>query len=296
MNLFDLATRNVKQNFQPYFLYFISMIFSILVFYTFVSVRYNAQVIQLAGNTTFIMLKIGAYTIAIFSAIFMGYSHSFFTKKRKKEIGLYALLGLERKQIARMLYYENMLMGLGALVIGVIIGNVFSKLLIMLFFRLMGHFIRVNFAISLPAILYTVIIFSIIFLLISLHAYSLIYRFKLVDLFRSEESGETEPKASALLACISIALIIAGYILAFKYKIVPSFWVYAISVLFMVIAGTYGLFHSFMVFVIRMSKKNLSRYYQGMNLISTSNFMYRIKSNATLLATIAILCATTLTA
>jgi len=239
------------------------MIFSIAVFFTFVSVRYNAQVIHLAGSTTFIMLKIGAYAIAIFSAVFIGYSHSFFTKKRKKEIGLYALLGLERRQIARMLYFENLLMGLGALVIGIIIGNVFSKLLIMLFFKLMGHFIRVNFAVSVQAILYTIAVFLVIFLLVSLHAYSLIYRFKLVDLFRSEESGEIEPKASALLACISIALIIAGYILAFKYKVVPNFLLYAAGVLSMVIAGTYGLFHSFMVFVIRMSKKNLSRYYHG---------------------------------
>lgn len=295
MTLFNLAIRNVKQNFPTYFLYFLSMVFSIVVFYTFISIRYNEQVIHMVGEMTFIMLKVGTIAIGIFSAIFMGYSHSFFTKKRKQEIGLYALLGLERKQIARMLYFENLLMGLGALIIGIIIGSFFSKLLIMLFLRLMGHFVTVNFVISLQAILYTVIVFFILFLLISLHAYSLIYRFKLVDLFRAEESGETEPKASALLACISIALIATGYILAFNWDMFDNFWLYAISVLCLVIVGTYGLFHSFMVFAIRMSKKNTSRYYQGMNLISTSNFMYRIKSNASLLASIAILSATTLT-
>lgn len=295
MTLFNLAVRNVRRNFQTYFLYFVSMVFSIVVFYTFISVRYNEQVVQLVGDRTFIMLKIGAFAIAIFAAVFMGYSHAFFTRKRKKEIGLYALLGLERKQIARMLYFENLLMGLGAMIVGLLIGSLFSKLLIMLFLRLMGHFIMVKFALSGQAILYTVIVFFILFLLISLHAYGLIYRFKLVDLFRSEESGEAEPKASALLACISIVLILGGYILAFNFELVNNFLLYAVGVLFLVIAGTYGLFHSFMVFVIRLSRNNTANYYHGMNLISTSNFMYRIKSNATLLASIAILCATTLT-
>lgn len=295
MTLFNLAAKNVKQNFPNYFLYFVSMVFSIVVFYTFNSIRYNEQVIHMVGEMTFIMLKVGAIAIAIFSAIFMGYSHSFFTKKRKKEIGLYALLGLERKQIARMLYFENLLMGLGALIVGIIMGSLFSKLLIMLFLRLMGHFVRVDFAISPQAILYTVIVFLLLFLFISLHAYSLIYRFKLVDLFRAEASGETEPRASAILAFISIAFIATGYGLAFKFDIFNSFWLYALSVLGLVITGTYGLFHSFLVFAIRMAKKNTARYYQGMNLISISNFMYRIKSNATLLASIAILSATTLT-
>ncbi|WP_061213288.1 hypothetical protein [Syntrophomonas wolfei] len=164
----------------------------------------------------------------------------------------------------------------------------------MLFFRLMGHFVQVYFAISPQAIFNTVTVFLIIFVVISLHAYSLIYRFKLVDLFRAGQSGETEPKASLVLALVSMALIVAGYSLAFH--LTENFLLYAPMVLALVIIGSYGLFHSFMVFVIRLSKKNTSQYYRGMNLISVSNLLYRIKSNATLLATIAVLSATTVTA
>ncbi len=294
MTLFSITSRNIKKNLQNYFLYFVSMVFSIVVFYIFTSIQYNEQVTQMVGETTKFMLKLGAICAAVFSAIFMGYSNAFFTRKRKKEIGLYSLLGLQKKQVAGMLFYENLVMGVVALGVGIIVGSLFSKLFVMLFFRLMGHFVQVNFAISPQAILNTAGVFLLIFTVISLHAYSLIYRFKLVDLFYAEQSGETEPKASLLLALVSIAAIAAGYVLAFH--LFNNFNLYALMVLALVILGSYGLFHSFIVFVIRRSRKNTQRYYQGMNLISISNLLYRIKSNATLLATIAILSATTLTA
>lgn len=294
MTLFSITARNIKKNLQNYLLYFVSMVFSIVVFYIFTSIQYNEQVAQAVGPTTKYMLKVGTVSVAVFSAIFMGYSNSVFTRKRKKEIGLYSLLGLQKKQIARMLFYENLVMGFAALGAGIIAGSVFSKLFVMLFFRLIGHFVQVKFAISLHAILITVMVFLFIFVVLSLYAYSLIYRFKLVDLFHAEQSGETEPKASVFLALISIALIIAGYVLAFH--LFNNFALYAPTVLALVIIGSYGLFHSFMIFMIRLSKKNTAQYYQGMNLISISTLLYRIKSNATLLATIAILSATTLTA
>lgn len=294
VTLFNLTTRNIRKNLQNYSLYFVSMVFSIMVFYIFVSIQYNEQVAQTVGEVTKTMLKLGAICAAVFSAIFMGYSNSFFTRKRKKEIGLYSLLGLQKKQIARMLFYENLVMGVTAIGVGVVVGSLFSKLFVMLFFRLMGHFVQVYFAISPQAILTTSAVFLLIFTVISLYAYSLIYRFKLVDLFYAEQSGETEPKASLPLAFVSIAAIGAGYYLAFH--LFNNFNLYAPMVLLLVIAGSYGLFHSFIVFVIRRARKNLHRYYQGLNLISISNLLYRIKSNATLLATIAILNATTLTA
>lgn len=294
MTLFSLTTRNIRKNMQNYSLYFVSMVFSIVVFYIFVSIQYNQQVAQTVGETTKMMLKLGAICVAVFSAIFMGYSNAFFTRKRKKEIGLYSLLGLQKKQVARMLFYENLVMGVVALGVGIIVGSLFSKLFVMLFFRLMGHFVQVYFAISPQAILTTAAVFLLIFTVISLYAYSLIYRFKLVDLFYAEQSGESEPKASPLLALVSIAAIGAGYVMAFH--LFNNFNLYAPMVLALVILGSYGLFHSFIVFVIRRARQNSHRYYRGLNLISISNLLYRIKSNATLLATIAILNATTLTA
>ncbi|MDD3893718.1 MAG: ABC transporter permease, partial [Syntrophomonadaceae bacterium] len=242
MTLFSLTTRNIRKNMQNYSLYFVSMVFSIVVFYIFVSIQYNQQVAQTVGETTKMMLKLGAICVAVFSAIFMGYSNAFFTRKRKKEIGLYSLLGLQKKQVARMLFYENLVMGVVALGVGIIVGSLFSKLFVMLFFRLMGHFVQVYFAISPQAILTTAAVFLLIFTVISLYAYSLIYRFKLVDLFYAEQSGESEPKASPLLAQVSIAAIGAGYVMAFH--LFNNFNLYAPMVLALVILGSYGLFHS----------------------------------------------------
>ena len=296
MTLFDLTLRNIKKNFQTYFLYFISMVFSILVFYMFNSIDYNEQIAHAVGNKMNFLLSFGSVLTAIFSAIFMGYSNAFFTRRRKKEIGLYTLLGLQRRQVARMLFYENLVMGLAALGAGIFLGAVFSKLFAMLLLSLMGHYVQVDFFISPHAALNTVAVFLLLFLAISWHARRIIYRFQLVELFRAEQLGESQPRSSVMLALLSILLIAGGYIVALNPHLVLIFPVYAVAVLGLVISGTFALFKSFSVFALQRVRRNQSYYYRGMNLISTSNLLYRIKSNANMLATIAVLSATTLTA
>lgn len=116
MTLFDLAKKNIKHNFIHYFLYFASMIFSIMIYYTFVSLAKDPAVIARIDKSAKLSVAFDASSIVliIFVAIFILYSNHFFTRKRKKEIGLYSLLGLRKKEIGRMLFYENFLMGLGA--------------------------------------------------------------------------------------------------------------------------------------------------------------------------------------
>ncbi|MGR6836041.1 ABC transporter permease [Syntrophomonas erecta] len=296
MTLFDLTLRNIKNNFQTYFLYFLSMVFSILVFYIFNSVNYNGQVTQAVGSKMKFLLSFGSFMTAVFSAIFMGYSNAFFTRRRKKEIGLYTLLGLQRKQVAKMLFYENLIMGIVALVMGIFLGGLFSKLFAMLLLSLMGKYIQVDFFISSQAVLNTVLVFMFLFLLISWHAHRIIYRFQLVELFHAERQGENKPHTSVWLALLSILLIAGGYIVAFHPQLVFLFPVYAMVVLGLVVSGTFALFKSLSVFVLQLVRRNKQYYYRGMNMIGISNLLYRIKSNATMLATIAILSATTLTA
>lgn len=296
MTLFDLTLRNVRKNFQTYFLYFVSMVFSILVFYMFNSINYNEQITQAVGTRMNFLLSFGSFMTAVFSAIFMGYSNAFFTRRRKKEIGLYTLLGLQRKQVAQMLFYENLVMGMVALTVGIFLGALFSKLFAMLLLSLMGHQVQVNFFISPRAMLNTVAVFLILFLAISWHAHRIIYRFQLVELFRAEQQGESEPRASLGLALLSLLLIAGGYMAAFSINLFFLFPVYVVVVLGLVISGTFVLFKSFSVFALQLVRRNKQHYYQGMNLISISNLLYQIKSNAAMLATIAVLSATTLTA
>lgn len=299
MTLFSIAIRNVKKNFYNYFLYFASMIFSIMIYYTFTSIQYNEQVLQIAGASqkVDVALKASSIVIAIFSAIFIWYSNSFFTRKRKKEIGLYSLMGVKKKQIGRMLFYENTVMGVLALGAGILIGSLLSKLFAMLLIRLMGFDAIVKFTIIPKAILNTIIVFAILFLVTSIHGYTIIYRFKLVELFRAEKTSEREPKVSLLYAILSIILIGGGYWWYINgLNITTNFLAIIFLTLAAVVSGTYFLFSSLVIFIIKLSKSNRKRYFKGINMIGTSQLLYRIKSQSRTLATIAILSASTLTA
>lgn len=297
MTLFNIALKNIKRNFYNYFLYFFSMVFSIMIYYVFTSIQYNKQVLEIPKYKDQIttIFKLSSIVVAVFAIIFIWYSNSFFTKKRKKEVGLYSLMGVKKKQIGRMLFYENILMGALALLTGIFAGSLLSKVFTMLLFKLMGFSVNIKFAIVPKAIINTAITFAVLFLITSIHGYTIVYRFKLIELFRAEKKSEKEPKGSIILAGLSILLIGGGYYLHFnagKYVSLQAL----LTTLVTVVVGTYFLFSSLVVFFIKLAKKNKIRYYKGINMIGTSQLLYRIKSSSRSLATIAVLSATTLTA
>lgn len=297
MGLFDIATKNIKRNFYNYFLYFTSMIFSIMVYFTFTSIEYNTQVQKVIGASISFssVFKSAAVVIAIFVAIFIWYSNSFFIRKRKKEIALYSLLGIRKKQIGMMLFYENIVMGLAALTAGILLGGLLSKLFIMLLIRLMGFSADITFMVPLEAVINTAVVFIILFLVTSMHGYRIIYRFKLIDLFNAESQGEREPKISIILSIASILSIGGGYWI-YTRKL-SGFTFFAVFItLALTVIGTFMLFSSLTLLIIKLSKKNRRRYYKGINMIGTSQLLYRLKASARTLATIAVLSAATLTA
>ncbi|MCG8514851.1 MAG: ABC transporter permease [Halanaerobiales bacterium] len=295
MTLFNLALKNIKRSFHSYFIYFTAMVVSIMIYFTFNSLRYNPQVLSLVKPTN-IMFSASSFIVAIFSVIFIWYSNSFFTRKRKKEIGLYSIFGIKKKQIGRMLFYENAFMGLLALVTGIIVASLLSKLFVMILFRLMGYTDYVNFVILPKAIIHTSIVFVVIFIVTSIRGYSIIYRFKLIELFKAEKIHEKEPKASIIVAIISILLLACAYHIALEFKFMPNLFLYVFSTIILVILGSFGFFGSSILFFIKLAKKHKKRYYQGINMIGISQLFYRIKSHARTLAMIAVLSATTLTA
>jgi putative ABC transport system permease protein len=297
MGLFDIAFKNIKRNFYNYFLYFASMVFSIMIYFTFTTIQYNTQVQKVVGSSIGFstVFKSASIVIAIFAAIFIFYSNSFFIRKRKKEIALYSLLGLRKKQIGTMLFYENIVMGIAALAAGILTGSLFSKLFIMLLVRLMGFSANIAFMIPLKAVLNTSVVFTILFLITSIYSYRLIYKFKLIELFKAENQGEIEPKTSIFRSILSVLLIGGGYFIYTKGFLIFKFFSIFITLILTVI-GTYMLFSSLILLMIKLSKKNTRRYYNGINMIGTSQLLYRIKGSAKTLATIAVLSATTLTA
>lgn len=304
MTLFSIARKNIRKNLKNYLLYFASMIFSILIYFTFVSLKYDETIAATTESSTSISALFNAASVIliIFVAIFIWYSNSFFTRKRKKEIGLYSLLGVRKKQIGRMLCYENFLMGILSLFIGIILGSILSKFFVSILMKVMGYDVIANFAISSDAIINTIIVFTLITAITSFQGYRLIYRFKLIELFQADKEGEKEPRASFFIAVLSVILIGIGYWLALQNILESEAWrkigfmITPLIIVVSVIMGTYLLFSTLTVYLLKLSKKNKKKFWKGINLISTSQLLYRIKGNARTLTVIAILSATTLTA
>lgn len=296
MTLFNIALKNIKRNFYNYFIYLVSMISSIMIYYTFTSIQYNEQVLTIVGldRKIDVAFKASSIVVAIFTAMFIWYSNSFFTKKRKKEVGLYSLMGIRKKQIGRMLFYENILIGVLALGAGIFMGSLLSKVFVMLLIKLMGFSVGVQFTIIPKAIINTIITFAILFFITSVHGYTIIYRFKLVELFKADKKGEKEPRGSIIFSILGIGLIAGGYALYLLPKYPSLFSI--LGTLVLVVVGTYFFFSSFVILMIKLGKKSKQRYYRGINMIRISQLLYRIKGHSRTLATIAVLSATTLTA
>ena len=277
-------------------MYFVSMVFSILIYYTFASIKYNKTIEVAIDNSTKLSSSFIAATVVlgIFSAMFIWYSNLFFTKKRKKEFGLYSLMGVKKRQIGRMFFYENIVMGIIAIFVGILLGTFFSKFFTMILVRLMGFEVNVEFFFSWKQVIETLILFFSIFFIVALQGYYIIYRYKLIDLFKSMKIGDKTPKTNNFLAILSVVFILGSYYISHTlFMRDPIFGM--ISTLVLAISGTYIFFRYFMQFIIKFLKKNKKYYYKSVNIISTSTLSYRIKSNYKTLATITILSAITLT-
>ncbi|MEG0449791.1 MAG: ABC transporter permease [Lysinibacillus sp.] len=304
MTLFSLAQKNIQQNLSNYFLYIASMVFSIVIYFTFVTLKYNDEISALTGTSQRVQGLMNASSIILlfFIVIFIAYSNSFFMKKRKKEVALYSLLGVRKQKIGLMLFFENLVIGLISLVLGIVIGFFMSKILLTVLVRLMGYEVVANFTFSGQAVLNTVVIFSILFLFTSLQGYRVIYQFKLIDLFHAEKQGEKMPRASIFAAMVGTILVGFGYYTSVTDMFTSSIWRFftvlgtPLLVIGVTIFGTYLLFHSVSVFVLTALKKATAWSWRGLNLIGVSQLLYRIRGNAKSLSIIAILSATTITA
>lgn len=304
MTLFSIARKNIRKNFTNYFLYIGSMIFSIIIYFTFVSLKYDQTIQTSTDSSSKISSAFNGASVVlmIFVAVFIWYSNSFFTKKRKKEVGLYSLLGVRKKQIGRMLFYENFIMGIIALLIGIVLGSVLSKFFVMILMKVMGYDAIGNFAVSPQAIVNTVIVFTLITVFTSIHGYRLIYRFKLIELFKAEQEGESEPKASVIISILSILSVGIGYWLALQNLLESDVWrkmgfmLTSLIILVTVILGTYLLFNTLTLYLLKLLRKNKRHFWHGINIITTSQLLYRIKGNARTLTIISVLSATTITA
>lgn len=297
MTFTSLAGRNTRRHFQTYLSYLLSQTFSVMVFYVFMAIYYNRQFFQLSQDSIKVMVlfRSSAIVVALFSIMFVWYSNSFFVRGRTKELATYALLGMERRQIALLLFIENLTLGSLSLVAGIGLGSLFSQLCSALLIRMARGTGSIAFVIPFQAVFVTAVLFAGLVVTTSLHTSSLIYRLRLIELFQASREGERTPKSSLLPAILSIVFIAAGYVLADAAGSALVV-VAAIPILLLTVTGTYMLFWSIIPAFVQGVRRNRLLYYRGTRMISTSQLLYRIRGNVTSLATIAILTAVTITA
>ncbi len=296
MNSFKIAIINFKRNIRTYGLYLMAMVFSVATYYNFVSMRYNPQFLEAKEISAYIegSSMTASILMIIFLMFFIVYSSNFFLNQRKREIGVYAFMGIDNYKIAFIFASEGLLLGIMSLVIGLMLGILFSKLFMMMLAKVALLNIRIDFFVSKKAILETIILYSIILGITFLKGYLDIIRTNLIDLMNSLKKEEELPKINYFKGIISIIIIGVAYYVAINYGRVGFGTALMITVL-LIIWGTYWLFGSFFSMIIRYYINKKDFLYKGTNIISISNIAFRIKDNYRTLTAVAVLVTTCIT-
>lgn len=296
MNSFRIAFDNYKRNIKVYALYIFSMVFSVLVFYNFVTLKYNPD-FQKANESTYYIQGVStavSYLLLLFIIFFIWFASSFFLSQRKKEIGLYVFMGVTNSEIALIYAIELIFIGITAIAAGLLLGIIFCKLFIMLLAKVAILNMKINFFISVNALVETSLVFIIIFFINALVGYINIYKSKLIDLFNASKQEERLPKVNYIKGLLSIICIAAGYYFA-QHAIGDKFTTNLPLSLVFIIIGTYWFFGSFYSIVMKFIINNKKILYNGVNIVSMNSIAFRIKNNYRTLTAVAILVALTLT-
>ncbi|MBX4260833.1 ABC transporter permease [Clostridium estertheticum] len=296
MNSFSIAFDNFKRNIKVYSLYIMSMIFSVIVFYNFVALKYNPD-FQKANETNSYIKGTSiavSYLLLLFIIFFIWFSSSFFLNQRKREIGIYAFMGVSNTQIALIYSIELIFMGITATAVGLILGVVFCKLFLMMLAKVAILYMKIGFFISIKAIIQTTLAFFIIFFVNSVLGYINIVRSKLIDLINASKREERLPKVNYVKGLLSLICISVGYYFALHARGEIFEGNLLLSIIF-VILGTYWFFGSVYSIIMKFIINRKKILYNGVNIVSMSNIAFRIKNNYRTLAAVAILATITLT-
>lgn len=285
-----LALNNIKQNSRMYFPYILTCIGTIAMFYNmcFLAAAKNMGNLSERQELRYILF-LGAIVIGIFSVIFLFYTNSFLIKQRKKEFGLFNILGMEKKHIAKIMFFETLYIGLLSLVSGALAGIILSKLIILLLFKILSFKAVFGFEIPVSAIVYTIAVFGGIFLINLIYNFFQVHMAKPVELLKGGNVGEKEPKTKWILALLGVICLGIGYYIALTTEApLAALNLFFIAVI-LVIAGTHLLFTAGSIALLKMLRKNKKYYYKTRHFISVSGMIYRMKQNAAGLANICIL-------
>ena len=285
-----LAKTNLSKNRQNILPYLLSCIGTVVMFFIMDTLAQGSGFDSMIGKDTILtVMGMGTYIIGLFAVIFLIYSNSFLAKRRKKEFGLFQILGMEKKHLAKILFFESLYLWAVSLGIGILLGVLLYRLLFLVLIKLTGLNGTIGFAFSAKAVGSTMLLFGLIFVINFLLSLRQIHVSQPVELLHGGAQGEREPKTKMLTAVFGFMLLGVGYYLALTCQssmdALDKFFI-AIA---LVMAGTYCLFSAGSIAFLKILKKNKNYYYQTRHFTSISGMLYRMKQNAAGLANICIL-------
>jgi len=272
--------------------------FSVAIFYIYYAFIVHPDVVNgklMAANQLRTGMEYCLYLIAIFSFIFILYSSGSFLKSRKKEFGLFSLFGMTSRQLRRLVFIENMLIGLLSTVAGIAVGILFSKLFLMGLGALLELEAQIRFAVPLQAVILTITVFVGLFFVITLYTTLRMGKGQIIELLNAHKQPKGELKFSKWKVVLGFISLISGYGLAVTMTGVTFIFV-ALPIIAFVVIGTYLLYTQLSVFILEMLKRSKKLYYNKTNMLIIGQLGYKIKDNARILFTITILSAVVMTA
>ena len=285
-----LAISNLIKNRKLYYPFALAVLLAVTVTYLFYSLTFNPKIAEIRGGETIqATLGFGMFVVTLASAIIVLYANSFVMKNRSKELGIYGMLGLEKRHLISMTFKELLIFGLVTVTAGIGIGALFDNLIFALLLKLSKMKVELVATFQWSVVLSILLVFGFIFLVIVFLNAIRIIRMDALQLSREKAKGEKKGRFLVFQTILGLLSLGSGYYLA--QSVTNA--LLAISTFFLavilVILGTYLLFNAGITVFLKMLKKNKKYYYKPNNLISVSNLIFRMKKNAVGLATIAIL-------
>lgn len=285
-----LAVTNIRKNSKTYFPYILASSATVMMFYNLLYLLLSKDVNSMHDSSTLsAVLGLGSIVTGIFAFILLLYINSFLIKRRKKEFGLFNILGMEKKHIARIMLLETVMIGLLCIGLGLIAGVLFSKLALLLLLKILAMNASFGFEVPLRAVSITVILFGAIFLINLVYNVFQVHVSKPIELLKGGNVGEKEPQTKWLIALTGAAALGGGYFIALTVKSpLAALNLFFVAVI-LVIIGTYALFTAGSIAILKALRRNKRFYYRTNPFIAVSGMIYRMKQNAAGLASICIL-------
>lgn len=285
-----IAADGIRKNSRLYVPYIATCILMIAIFYIMHLLGFSEMLKNFEGaSTAKDILQFGTIIMAIFGMIFLFYTQSTLIKGRKKEFGLYNVLGMNRVNLGRILFFETAIIWIISMAGGILAGIGLSKLAELGFTKMINSSVSYQFTVSSDSIATTIIVYSLIFLFIYLNALRQIWFTRTINLLHSDKSGEKPPKGNWVIGILGLVILFAGYAIAIKIESPMSalFWFFIAVVL--IIIGTYLVLIAGSVLLCRVLQKNKTYYYKTNHFVSVSSMAFRMKRNGAGLASICIL-------